>query len=135
MSQNEIWGQPERMLKVLRALAALQRWEVREIPLMRTLSGRQLYFGIIAQMQQGLEEAIQVESLKELYFGSGMSVSERCVRLKLREFEREGLVCAERNKSDLRSRNLVLDETLKQQMGQHADAAYRLLGEEIVVVG
>ena len=102
---------------------------------MRTLSGRQLYFGIIAQMQQGLEEAIQVESLKELYFGSGMSVSERCVRLKLREFEREGLVRAERNKSDLRSRNLVLDEALKHQMGQHADAAYRLLGEEIIVVG
>jgi hypothetical protein len=120
-------------IKLLSVLAQLQRWEILNSHLLRTASGRQLYFGLIRHLA-GDKEIPLVDSLKEIYYDDGIQLTERGVRMTIRAFEADGVVVVERAAKDKRSRRIFLTEKLQLQMLAHAEAMQKTLNENFMVI-
>lgn len=123
----------ESAIKILSVLAQLQRWEVLNSNLMRTISGRQLYFSLIRHLT-GDEEVPLVDSMKEIYYDDGIQLTERGVRLTIRAFEADGVLVVEKATTDRRSRRIFLTEKLQQQMHAHAEVMRKTLNENFIVI-
>lgn len=120
-------------VKLLTVLAQLQRWEVMNSSLLRSPSGRQLYFGLIRHLSNE-QEHLQVESMKEIYYDDGIQLTERGVRLTIRAFEADGVLFLEKGDGDKRSRRIFLTDKLQQQMLAHAEVMRKTLNENFLVI-
>jgi hypothetical protein len=113
-------------LILLHSFAEVQKWEVMNIHLMRSASGRQLYYGLIRNLvnQDGEQH---VGSMKEMYCDDGILLTERGVRLAMRALEAEGEVFIERTDADRRSRKILLSKKLQEKMISHAEVVRKEL--------
>ena len=120
-------------IKLLSALAQLQRWEVMNSPLLSSPSGRQLYFGLIRHLSH-VQENLTVDSMKEIYYDDGIQLTERGVRLTIRAFEADGSLLLEQASDDKRSRRIFLTPKLQQHMLAHAEAMKKTLNENFLII-
>lgn len=122
-------------MRLMKVLADLHTWEVSSFDFLRSVAGRQLYFEMVRQIartQQGVMG--DKDSLKDLYYGDGVTISERGARMKLREFEKEGIVSVYQSGSDKRSKFVMPSNELIQKIDEHGRQVERLLGEELLLL-
>jgi hypothetical protein len=120
-------------IRILTALAKLQRWEIVNSNLLRSASGRQLYYGLIRHLSNENNE-LMIDSLKDIYYDDGIQLTERGVRLTIRTFEAEGALSLERGDDDKRSRRIFLTDKLQELMLVHADVMRKILNEDHLVI-
>jgi DNA-binding MarR family transcriptional regulator len=126
----------EMTMRLLAAVSELHSWEIQNCPYLRTVSGRQLYFGMIRQCLQTKNgnHSLTIDTLKELYYGDGLSITERGARIKLREFEADGIVQSSKSAEDRRSKRITPTQKLLHQMTAHSEAALKILNKHLIVV-
>ncbi len=118
-----------RQQSALLSLADMNLWEAVNCAPLNTVSGRFLYFKIA---QQVMREGTGVQALKDLHVDAHLS--ERAIRLKLREFEREGWIESVTTPSDKRTRQLVVTPKLLALIQAHAQALDQSLGQALLVI-
>ncbi len=109
---------------IFTALTEVYKWEWDALPSTRSLVGRHVYFCIA-------REALQIEGshlghpLKSVLFHP--EFTPRAIRMKLREFELEGLIEFTPLDKDKRSRRLVPTKALLELMGKHAQILHQTI--------
>lgn len=120
-------------VKLLSVLAEVQKWESINSDFVRSASSRQLYFGLVRHLAEDGDEVL-VDSMKEIYYDDGVSLTERGVRLAIRSFEAAGVLTVEKAIQDRRSRRIYITEKLQHQMCQHAEVLRRALNNNFMVL-
>ncbi len=99
------------------SLAELHEWELDNLPLLSTLTGRHLYFRM-AEETFHPEEAL-TKALKDLF--GGAHFTEKALRSRLREMERDGLIETITRPSDARSKQLLPTPKFHLLLQAHAE--------------
>lgn len=103
-------------------LAKLHSWEMDNIPYMRTMTGRHLYF---SAAQRSVGERSQLErSLKEMF--SSPHLTERALRNRMQEMLSDNLFVSMPNQIDSRNKYLVPTEKFHEYVYKHADQASKI---------
>jgi hypothetical protein len=105
------------------AFAEMNQWEWAELPAARGLVGNHVYFSIAKEVI--FEGARAGQPLKNVFFHPVFT--DRAIRMKLREFERVGLIEMQQSEADKRFRRLVPTQALVDVIDKHA----RLLRQAI----
>ena len=123
----------ETVLKILNVLADIQKWELANIGFMGTVTGRQLYYGLVrsSSVDHG---NLNVGLMKNIYHSEHIGVTERGVRLAVRALESEGGGRVEQHEGDKRARKIVLTEKLQQQMVAHAQAVKQAFEKNYLLI-
>lgn len=124
----------ENLIDLLQILANVHQWEVLNSKLMQTVAGRQLYFGLIRNLVQSDEKGLTIDSLKDIYYDKGINVTERGVRLMLRNFEADGILVLERAVKDRRSRKIYLTPKFEQLIRSHSLAIKKEFESKFLVI-
>lgn len=120
MFSNEMDG--AELSALVSNLAELHRWEMDQIPYMRTMSGRHLYF---AASQRAVGERSQLErSLKELL--SSPHLTEKALRNRMQEMLSDDLFTSMSSEVDSRNKYLVPTEKFYEFVYAHADQARKI---------
>jgi hypothetical protein len=109
---------------IFTALVEVYRWEWDALPSMRSLVGRHVYFCIAREVLRP-ENARSGQPLKLVLFHP--EFTPRAIRMKLREFELEGLIEFLPHETDKRSRRLVPTQSLLNIMGKHAQMLHQTI--------
>ncbi|WP_310645196.1 hypothetical protein [Limnohabitans sp.] len=117
-------------LDFLFALAEIYEWEIQSHVAFQTVTGRALYFGIVRAHLNGHQ--IDRTSLKQLV-GSDIA-TERGVRLRMREFEKLGLVFIELNTVDKRTKRVLPTEQFVALMNAHASQAMLIFQRRFFII-
>lgn len=89
------------MHRGLSSLAELNAWERQHITILKTISGRDLYFSIIRHFFQPADApALPLKSFS-------VNQTDRATRLRIREFAEEGLLVVHMHEEDSRSRSIT----------------------------
>lgn len=118
-----------RQQSALLSLADMNLWEAANCKPLNTVSGRFLYFRIAQQVMRAGQSS---QSLKDIHVDAHLS--ERAIRLKLREFEREGWIESVATPADKRTRQLVVTPKLLSLIQTHAQALDQALGKSLLVI-
>lgn len=95
----------------------MNQWEWSELPAARGLVGRHVYFCIAKELMNN-EEISAGQPLKHVLFHPAFT--DRAIRMKLREFELDGLIQMLPSDTDKRFRRLVPTQTLMDVIERHA---------------
>lgn len=107
---------------IMSDLAELHRWELDNIPYMRTMTGRHLYF---ATAQRAVGERAQLErSLKELF--SSPHLTEKALRTRMQDMLADDLFISMASATDTRNKYLVPTEKFYEFVYTHADQARKI---------
>jgi hypothetical protein len=107
---------------VVADLAQLHRWELDNIPYMRTMTGRHLYF---ATAQRAVGEHSQHErSLKELF--SSPHLTEKALRTRMQDMLADDLFVSRASATDTRNKYLLPTEKFYELVYAHADQARKI---------
>ena len=98
----------------LLCIAELNVWERKNLPLLNTVSGRDLYFAIIQYFFQ-TPDAIQLP-LKSF----SVNMTDRAMRLRIHEFASQGLIVIHLHHADTRSRSITPTAKLYELFEKHA---------------
>lgn len=116
---------------ILLGLAQLHQWESASVPALGTMSGRFLYFKMMEQAM-GAGQASSAHLLKNIHCDA--QLSERAIRLKLREFERLGYVESTTGMQDKRARQLKPTAKMLAMMEEHIQAFEQIMGKELLLI-
>ena len=111
---------------IIAGLAELYQWEQDNSPTLRSMTGRHLYYKIA-------ERAIADRSLlsgslkRDLYAGSALS--EKAIRLRMREMERLGEIEAVSCLDDARAKYLMPTEKFYEAIFMHAEQTRRIFSK------
>lgn len=111
---------------LLRVMIQMREWEDCQLPALKTISGRYLYFRIAACYLQGSQP---LQHLKVLQGG----VTERAMRQRMREFEAMGLIQMEDNESDQRTKRVIPTEIFLLHLKQHLEFLKHILGQNYLM--
>ena len=111
-------------------LAELHEWELKFCPLLTTQTGRHLFFRI-AQRAVG-ERVLLSRALKDLMGGSGFT--EKGLRNRIREMEKQGYIVLKNGEKDARSKYLMPTEKFYEAIYSHAEQARRIFGEDFLMI-
>ncbi len=128
MSGREI--NTEQLTGIVASLAELHEWELDNAPMLNTLTGRHLYFRI-AQRAVGERELLS-RALKELTGGVGYT--EKALRTRIREMQRDGFIESLGGLDDGRSRYLMPTEKFYESIYIHADQVRRVLEKRFLLI-
>jgi DNA-binding MarR family transcriptional regulator len=120
----------EQLTGIVASLAELHEWELDNAPMLNTLTGRHLYFRI-AQRAVGERELLS-RALKELTGGVGYT--EKALRTRIREMQRDGLIESLGGLDDGRSRYLMPTEKFYESIYIHADQVRRVLEKRFLLI-
>jgi DNA-binding MarR family transcriptional regulator len=109
-------------------LAELHQWEIQNAPLLNSLTGRHLYFRI-AQRAVGDGELMK-RALKDLTGGSGYT--EKALRTRMREMEKDALIQSIYGEEDGRSKNLMPTEKFYEGVCLHAEQVQRIFKKNFI---
>jgi hypothetical protein len=115
---------------LLCVLAEIHEWEIEHHVVFKTVLGRALYFGILHAHLNG--HRLDHTSLKQLV--NPDVATDRGVRLRMREFEKIGLIYVELNTIDKRTKRIVPTEKLIELMNAHASQFMRLFQKRFIVI-
>ena len=128
MEPNEInnppwWG-------LVSSLAELHQWELDNLPLLSTLTGRHLYYRMAEETFH--PELAVTKALKDLF--SGAHFTEKALCSRMREMEREGLIDTVTRKFDARSKQLVPTAKFHELLHAHAEQVKRSFDKHYLLV-
>lgn len=119
-----------QLTAIVANLAELHEWELDHAPLLNTLTGRHLYFRI-AQRAVG-DRALLSKALKDLTGGSGYT--EKALRTRMREMEKEGYIASVNGEDDARSKYLMPTERFYETIYLHADQVGRIFDKDFLMI-
>lgn len=119
-----------QLTAIVANLAELHEWELDHAPLLNTLTGRHLYFRI-AQRAVG-NRALLSKALKDLTGGSGYT--EKALRTRMREMEKEGYIASVNGEDDARSKYLMPTERFYETIYLHADQVRRIFDKDFLMI-
>ena len=119
-NMDELQLESSKGQALLRLLIEVHRWETLKIPVLNTVSGRELYFSMLAQ----LLEAQQTPD-KPLKSHKGMATT-KATRQRIHSFEALGLAIISPSKTDGRSKHLMPTEKFIELAKQHMAILERL---------
>jgi hypothetical protein len=112
---------------LLRVIIQMHDWERRQRQELQTVTGRELYFRIA---EVCLNDSYLPQQLK-LFHGSS---TERAIRLRMREFEKMGLIDVSNNVSDQRTKCVIPTEKFLRQLNQYLDLLKLLCDRRYLMV-
>lgn len=119
-----------QLTAIVSNLAELHEWELDNAPLLSTLTGRHLYFRI-AQRAVG-DRALLSRALKDLMGGSGYT--EKALRTRMRDMERDGYIASVVGEEDARSKYLMPTEKFYEAIYMHADQVRRIFHKDFLMI-
>jgi len=119
-----------QLTAIVANLAELHEWELDHAPLLNTLTGRHLYFRI-AQRAVG-DRALLSKALKDLTGGSGYT--EKALRTRMREMEKDGYIASVNGEDDARSKYLMPTERFYETIYLHADQVRRIFDKDFLMI-
>jgi DNA-binding MarR family transcriptional regulator len=119
-----------QLTAIVANLAELHEWELDHAPLLATLTGRHLYFRI-AQRAVG-DRALLSKALKDLTGGSGYT--EKALRTRMREMEKDGYIASVNGEDDARSKYLMPTEKFYEAIYLHADQVRRIFEKDFLMI-
>ena len=117
--------------KILARLVELSHWEWANLPLLKTVVGRHVYYCIAQDTFFNASHQTD-RSLKQVL--NHPEYTDRAVRMKLRELEDEGLITRVYSENDKRSRQIVPTAKLLELMAQHAETMQKLLEKDFIIL-
>jgi hypothetical protein len=100
----------------LLCIAEVNDWERKHIPLLRTISGRDLYFAIIQYFFQ------KPEAMNLPLKSFTVNMSDRAIRLRMHEFAEQGLIVIHLHHADTRARSITPTAKLYELYETHSVA-------------
>ena len=122
-THDEWWG-------LVSSMAELHQWELDHHPLLETLTGRHLYYRLAQEAAKG--ECEFSRALKDVF--GGMHFTEKALRTRMRQMEREGLVQAIPRLDDGRSKQLVPTDKFEFLLKQHAEQVKRIFDRHFLLI-
>lgn len=119
-----------QLIAIIVTLTELHEWELEHAPLLATLTGRHLYYRI-ARRAVG-DRMLLSRALKDLMGGSGYT--EKALRTRMRDMEREGYVESIHSEDDARSRCLMPTEKFYESIYLHADQVKRIFEKNFFLI-
>jgi DNA-binding MarR family transcriptional regulator len=119
-----------QLTAIVAILAQLHEWEVDHAPFLSSLTGRHLYFRI-AQRAVG-DRALLSKALKDLIGGS--IYTEKALRTRMREMERDGYITSVIGEEDARSKYLMPTEKFYEAIYLHADQVRRIFEKNFIII-
>ena len=116
---------------ILESLVGLSQWEWMNVPVTRTVIGRHVYFCLVTEVLNISQES-DMRSLKHAL--NHPDYTDRAIRLKLREMERDGLITTMQSKLDKRVRLLVPTPKFVELVNAHARIFQRLLDKKFMLI-
>jgi DNA-binding MarR family transcriptional regulator len=117
--------------KILTSLIELKQWEWSNVPILKTVVGRHVYFSIANQMLEKNNDQTD-RSLKQVLTHPGYT--DRAIRMKLREMERMGLIESMSSDIDKRVRYVLPTPKFEQLVETHAKVYRSLLEKEYILL-
>jgi DNA-binding MarR family transcriptional regulator len=117
--------------KILTSLIELKQWEWSNVPVLKTVVGRHVYFSIANQMLEKTNDQAD-RSLKQVLTHPGYT--DRAIRMKLREMERMGLIESMSSDIDKRVRFVLPTPKFEQLVETHAKVYRSLLEKEYILL-
>lgn len=118
--------------RFVKCLMQAHQWETHCNPLMSTIIGRHIYLCIVCELKRN-GQIDSSKSLKKIF--SHPTLTDRAIRLKLRELEHSGYVVTELSTRDGRSRTLKLTQKFLDLMDEHNDVLANSYKNKILVLG
>lgn len=119
-----------QLTAIVANLAELHEWELDHAPLLSTLTGRHLYYRI-AQRAVG-DRSLLSRALKDLTGGSGYT--EKALRTRMREMEKDGYIASVNGEEDARSKYLMPTEMFYEAIYLHADQVRRIFEKDFLMI-
>lgn len=119
-----------QLTAIVANLAELHEWELEFSPMLTTLTGRHLYFRI-AKRAIG-DRALLSRALKDLLGGSGYT--EKGLRNRIQEMERDGYIISVNGEEDGRSKYLMPTEKFYESIYWHAEQVRRIFGKDFLMI-
>ncbi len=119
-----------RFIKIIGNLAKLHEWEMKNFPLMTSLTGRMLYFRI-AQRALGDGKDLS-KAMKEL-MGDG-SFTEKALRSRLQQMEDEGYIVTVHGEADARFKAPIPTDKFYAAIYLHAEQVRRIFDEDYLMI-
>ena len=113
------------------ALAEMNQWEWLALPSVRSLVGRHVYFCLANEVLKN-EEVRAGQPLKQVLFHP--EFTDRAIRMKLREFEQDGLIERLPDDIDKRYRRLVPTQALLDAVHKHAQTLRQTIEKSVYCV-
>lgn len=117
--------------KFVEILVELNQWEWHNVPVLQSVIGRHVYFSVATELLSQTQQ-MGVRSLKQVF--NHPDYTDRAIRLKLREMEREGLIKTNSSASDKRVRFLVPTDKFIELVASHAKFYQQLLNKDFLVL-
>ncbi len=121
--------EPKQLL--MKCLVTAHRWELTGHPLFGTYVGRHVCMCIIGGLNE-LSEIDNVKSLKQIF--SSTSITDRAIRLKLRDLEKSGYIEMDSGSFDSRYRKLIITEKFKSIIGVYEKEIFTIFCKELVLL-
>ncbi len=116
---------------LMQCLVTTHRWELASHPLFGTYVGRHVCMCIIGELNES-SDIIKIKSLKQIF--SSTSITDRAIRLKLRELEKEGYIEMDSESFDSRYRKLVVTEKFKSIIGSYEKEIFSIFCKDLVLL-
>ncbi len=112
------------------SLAELHQWELENHPLLDTLTGRHLYYRLAQESVNN--DYVLTRALKDVF--GGMHFTEKALRTRMRQMEREGLIQAVTRLDDARSKQVMPTEKFNHLMTLHAEQIRKIFDKHFLLV-
>lgn len=112
---------------LLRVVVQIHEWEKCQSQCLGSGSGRDLFFQLAASYLNPLSTPPCIKQLQGRH-------SECTLRVRLREFEQEGLIEIVSDTPDQRMRQIVPTEKFKQLLNEHLNLTRKMLDQHYIVI-
>ncbi len=121
----------QELKSIISALVKIYEWEMQTPDFFYNVTSRHLYMKIAERAI--VEESLMNKSMKDMYHGN-TNLTEKGVRIRLREFEEKGKVRSIACKKDGRVKYLVPSESMLEFIYLHASHIKKILSEEFILI-
>lgn len=113
--------------QLLRVMIQIRQWEMRQPDELQTMSGRDLYLRLAASLLQNDGKPQALKSLQG-------DMTERAIRIRIKEFQKQGLIELDANQFDQRTKRAVPTEKFVNRLNQHLDLLMHLCEQEFFMI-
>ena len=125
---NQIYAR--QLTHIMSNLAELYEWELDNLPLLRTLTGRHLYFGLARRAV--CERELLSGALKEIM--GGAEFTDKALRIRLYEMQQAGLIESVRGTHDARSRHLIPTDKFHEMIHTYTNQVHLIFNRNFLMI-
>ena len=129
LNTNNELKSPQNTQSIMRVLKQLHSWELDNIPCVRTMTGRQLYFAAGGHAAGNYK--VTAQPMKQLFNHQWMS--ERALRTRMQQLQADGLFEISAG-IDTRSRWVTETPKLSQTIQEHTDQLAKFLAIDFYLI-